>query len=102
MTLRPRVLVAVAVCAVLLMLGLWFGLQLANGAATSADVGGVAYWAHAGGFIAGLILALPLWLKSGGKAHWHTTKGLPPYPEAKYSRTSVPKVRRKSKRSPWG
>lgn len=42
----------------LLFLGLWFLLQLLSGVGTlgqSADVGGVAFWAHAGGFVAGLV-----------------------------------------------
>ncbi|MFC1671540.1 rhomboid family intramembrane serine protease [Planctomycetota bacterium] len=38
-----------------LMLGYWFGLQLLSGFAGSTA--GVAVWAHAGGFAAGLILA---------------------------------------------
>jgi membrane associated rhomboid family serine protease len=38
------------------MLGYWFLLQLAGGSAVSSNVGGVAFWAHVGGFLAGLIL----------------------------------------------
>jgi membrane associated rhomboid family serine protease len=42
------------------LLGYWFFLQLASGLVTLgpdvADVGGVAVWAHVGGFIAGLVL----------------------------------------------
>jgi membrane associated rhomboid family serine protease len=38
------------------MLGYWFVLQLASGTAASSDVGGVAFWAHVGGFLAGLVL----------------------------------------------
>jgi membrane associated rhomboid family serine protease len=44
------------------MLGLWFVLQLVSGLASlgvGADVGGVAFWAHVGGFIAGVVL---VWL----------------------------------------
>jgi len=42
-----------------IVLGLWFVLQLFNGVLTmgASDVGGVAFWAHIGGFIAGVILA---------------------------------------------
>lgn len=43
----------------LLVLGAWFLLQLLNGSAEFGQVGGgggVAYWAHIGGFVAGLIL----------------------------------------------
>jgi membrane associated rhomboid family serine protease len=44
-----------------LVLGYWFVLQFLSGAATaityaSNATGGVAFWAHVGGFIAGLIL----------------------------------------------
>jgi len=44
----------------LLVIGLWFVLQLFSGIGslfTTADVGGVAYMAHVGGFVAGLVLA---------------------------------------------
>jgi membrane associated rhomboid family serine protease len=43
------------------MLGLWFVLQLVSGVTSlgSADVGGVAFWAHVGGFVAGALL---VWL----------------------------------------
>ena len=40
-----------------IMLGLWFALQLVNGVNVDPETGGVAYWAHAGGFVIGLILA---------------------------------------------
>ncbi|MGH8527763.1 MAG: hypothetical protein ACREXY_27170 [Gammaproteobacteria bacterium] len=38
------------------VLGLWFGMQLLNSALTSADQGGVAFVAHASGFVAGMAL----------------------------------------------
>ena len=46
-----------------LVLGLWFALQLVNGflSVGQTQLGGVAFFAHIGGFVAGLILALP-WL----------------------------------------
>lgn len=47
-----------------LVLGFWFVLQLFNGVLSlgmSTATGGVAWFAHIGGFIAGLILCLP-WL----------------------------------------
>jgi membrane associated rhomboid family serine protease len=43
-----------------IVLGLWFVLQLFNGVLTmgaSDNMGGVAFWAHIGGFIAGVVLA---------------------------------------------
>jgi rhomboid family protein len=36
-----------------LMLGYWFLLQLVQGTATLGSTGGVAFWAHVGGFVAG-------------------------------------------------
>jgi membrane associated rhomboid family serine protease len=42
-----------------LMLGYWFLLQLLGGLPTlQDDSGGVAFWAHAGGFVAGMLLIL--------------------------------------------
>ena len=80
-----------------IMLGLWFGLQLLGGYSANSQTGGVAYWAHAGGFVAGFLLTLPLWLRRGGPAYWSRTAGHPPHPEARYrlQRTTGPPVRRK-------
>ncbi|MGI3186802.1 rhomboid family intramembrane serine protease [Nioella aestuarii] len=103
-----------------LMLGLWFGLQLVNGAASEAAGGGVAYWAHAGGFVAGVVLVLPVWLRRGGPGFWRHNHGLPPHAErfseppaagaqpARYddapASTKVPRAgqRRVDRQSPWG
>lgn len=41
------------------MLGYWFLVQLAAGALQPQGAGGVAFWAHAGGFMAGLLLVKP-------------------------------------------
>lgn len=42
-----------------IVLGLWFILQLFSGLLSMGgpDVGGVAFWAHIGGFVAGVVLA---------------------------------------------
>ena len=77
-----------------IMLGLWFALQLLNGINVDTSAGGVAYWAHTGGFVVGLIATIPLWLKLGGTLFWRQTHGHPPHPEARYTRSSVPIVRR--------
>lgn len=37
-------------------LGLWFGMQLLSSLQPQAEGGGVAFWAHIGGFVAGLVL----------------------------------------------
>ncbi len=39
-----------------IMLGLWFLLQLLSATSASAGDAGVAFWAHVGGFIAGMLL----------------------------------------------
>ena len=41
------------------VLGFWFVLQLINSLTSASDVGGVAYGAHIGGFLAGMLL-IPL------------------------------------------
>lgn len=79
-----------------LMLGLWLVLQLVSGLADDGGAG-VAFWAHAGGFVVGLVLALPLWLRRGGPAFWQRTQGAPPHPEARWrlSPSHVPRVPRR-------
>jgi membrane associated rhomboid family serine protease len=43
----------------IVMLGYWFLLQLVGGATSlGSDRGGVAFWAHVGGFLAGAVLVL--------------------------------------------
>lgn len=41
------------------MIGYWFLIQLFGGLISSSDAGGVAFWAHVGGFLGGVLL-LPL------------------------------------------
>ncbi|OYX41912.1 MAG: rhomboid family intramembrane serine protease [Rhodobacterales bacterium 32-67-9] len=78
-----------------IMLGLWFGMQIFSGLSTPTGGGGVAYWAHAGGFLAGIALALPAWLRRGAGDYWRQTHGVPPHPGAEYSPTSIPRIRRR-------
>ncbi len=80
-----------------IMLGVWFALQIFNGLVIDAGGGGIAHWAHAGGFVAGVLLTIPAWLKRGGTRFWQQTSGTPPHPEARYpiARSSVPSVRRR-------
>jgi membrane associated rhomboid family serine protease len=61
------------------MLGYWFALQILMGLPTiGSESGGVAFWAHAGGFIAGLVLILvfrnPRLVEAHGRA---TARELP-------------------------
>lgn len=77
------------------MLGIWFAIQLFNGIAVDAATGGVAYWAHAGGFLAGLALTLPVWMRRGARRYWQSHQGQPPHPESRYPRSNVPLIRRR-------
>ncbi len=78
------------------MLGVWFALQIFNGAGADMGTGGVAYWAHAGGFLIGIVFAFPLWLKRGGTGYWSRTHGHPDHPEAQYRirESRIPRVRK--------
>ncbi|MFV2002097.1 MAG: rhomboid family intramembrane serine protease [Paracoccaceae bacterium] len=79
------------------ILGLWFALQIFNGVGADASGGGVAYWAHAGGFVAGFLLMLPLWLRFGGTGFWRQNHGRPAHEQAQYRRvrSGVPTVKRR-------
>jgi membrane associated rhomboid family serine protease len=57
------------------MLGYWMALQIFGGLAARAGEGGVAFWAHAGGFVAGVVL-IKLFARSDyvtqhKSHHWH-------------------------------
>lgn len=80
-----------------LSLGVWFALQLYNGIGADAAGSGVAYWAHAGGFIIGVVLTFPVFLRLGGRAFWSQTRGQPPHPKAEYelTRSRIPRVKRR-------
>ena len=80
-----------------IMLGLWFGIQVVSGVVTPSDGGGVAYWAHAGGFVAGLLFCIPLLNRLGGTAFWARTHGKPAHPPAEYTlgKSRIPAVVRR-------
>ena len=51
----------------IVVLGLWIVVQVLNGLLTlGVQAGGVAWFAHIGGFVAGLIMVYPLKRRSGG------------------------------------
>jgi len=56
-----------------IMLGLWFGAQLVSGLLTKTGAGGVAFWAHVGGFITGLVLLVLL--RPRATILWHPPRG---------------------------
>ena len=78
-----------------IVLGLWFALQIAAGVSTPTDAGGVAYWAHAGGFLSGLALMLWPWVQRGGPAFWRRTEGHPDHPAAANHPSRIPVIRRR-------
>ncbi|MGZ3583564.1 MAG: rhomboid family intramembrane serine protease [Ktedonobacterales bacterium] len=59
-----------------LWLGIWFVTQLFEGAATLGRTGGVAYFAHIGGFVAGLVLVFVF--AAGRRAELRRARRLPP------------------------
>lgn len=91
------------------ILSVWFAFQIFAGLSTGATSGGIAYWAHIGGFLGGILLLLPLWYLRGGTDLWRATRGTPHHPPARWGpirRTTFPRVRRTLRRtargkSPW-
>lgn len=69
----------------------WFGIQLLSSATVVDD--GVAYVAHAAGFLAGIVLAVPVFLRRGGPGFWRRTHGRPPHAPT-YAPSRIPRVRR--------
>jgi membrane associated rhomboid family serine protease len=57
------------------MLGYWFLIQFVSGLASSGNVGGVAFWAHIGGFVAGVLLikffSRDDYIRAHRAHHWH-------------------------------
>lgn len=75
------------------VIGAWVALQLGMGTFAQGETG-PAYWAHVGGFAAGLVLTLPLFLRRGGRAFWALNDGRPPHPP-RLAASRVPVVRRR-------
>ncbi|MBW7921631.1 MAG: rhomboid family intramembrane serine protease [Rubellimicrobium sp.] len=87
------------------ILAVWFAVQLAGALGSDATTGGIAYWSHVGGFVAGVLLMLPVWLVRGGTRSWRP--GWPPHAPGNWGpvrRTTIPQVRRAlrpARRGPW-
>ncbi len=92
------VLVRVITLPAWLVLVAWFLLQLVAGYAMSEAGDGVAYWAHAGGFAAGVALTLARFLWLGGPDYWNRTHGHPPHPPTRFAPSRIPPVRRQDGR----
>jgi membrane associated rhomboid family serine protease len=91
----------VAVPAILL-LGFWFLMQLLSAEGARSDVGGVAVWAHVGGFIAGAILGLFMRRRSVAMLQAPRTRSFAiSNPRDARWRGSVPPAGRPWQRGPW-
>jgi membrane associated rhomboid family serine protease len=92
-----------------IVLGLWFVTQVASGAMTPSEGGGVAFWAHVGGFVAGVVL-VPLFRRRGVPLlEPRRSPSFAVMPRGTGFRGSVPSVGRPrgdddpgSRRGPWG
>jgi membrane associated rhomboid family serine protease len=73
------------------LLGFWFVFQLLSGVFSSAAEGGVAFWAHVGGFVAGM--ALIFVMRDRRRPLWRS-------PRPRRARSYVPRVTRRP--GPWG
>jgi membrane associated rhomboid family serine protease len=80
-----------------LVLASWFGIQIVQGTMLPTTETGVAYWAHIGGFLAGVAMILPVLIRRGGSDYWLRTDGHPPHAAATYRtvRSGIPEVRRR-------
>ena len=78
-------------------LAVWFGLQVMGLSGGATGGGGIAYWAHVGGFLLGVAFTLPLWLRRGHTKAWVETGGRPPQPEANtsFKKSDIPTVQRR-------
>jgi membrane associated rhomboid family serine protease len=56
---------------------LWLGLQLLGAFAGGAAAVAVAFWAHLGGFAAGVALIWPFWRNRGGRHLWRRSLSVP-------------------------
>jgi len=54
----------------IIVLGIWFTIQFVSATYSSPEGGGVAFWAHVGGFVAGVVL-LPFF-KQRGVRYWQS------------------------------
>jgi membrane associated rhomboid family serine protease len=77
-----------------IILGVWMALQIFNGLGSDLNGGSTAYWAHVGGFTAGFVMTVPIWLRLGAKRFWDRTSGHPPHPEKHYPGLNIPTVRK--------
>ncbi len=97
------------------VLGIWFAIQFGSAAMSTTGEGGVAFWAHVGGFVAGIVM-LPFF-KNRDVPYWHPAaitqfdareregalpdgEEIPDTQKGPWRRRSKP--RRGRQRGPWG
>ena len=92
-----------------ILLGLWFALQLVSGLARGPGTPGVAFWAHVGGFVSGVILIMLLRPSGVALLQPPRSRVFATAPPSAYAirrtlhRGSVPSAGRRHRRapSPW-
>jgi hypothetical protein len=90
-----------------ILLGLWFLLQLMSAASASPGEPGVAFWAHIGGFLAGMALVMLLRQRHvpvfQAPRTWSFQVAHPRDARERFGRGSVPSAGRRpgSWRNPW-
>ncbi len=91
----------------MIVLGIWFVMQFVSGWSAAADQGGVAFWAHVGGFVAGAAL-IPFFkrreVRLFDRPHSRPFEVLPPG-SVRRRGGSVPTTRPRrddDRRGPWG
>ena len=89
-----------------LLLGIWFGLQLLSALSMQPGEAGVAFWAHVGGFLAGM--ALVLVLRPPGVSKWQARQTAPfavaqrRSADRRFGAGSVPQAGGRNPRNRWG
>lgn len=100
------ILVRLLTVPAVILLGLWFLLQLLSASAVSAGEAGVAFWAHVGGFLAGILLVLLLHRRDVAMLQPSRTASFqiarPRDARTRFGRGSVPSAGRPRRRDPWG
>ena len=82
-----------------MVLSVWMIIQVFGGLLTATSGGGIAYWAHIGGFVIGAVLTFPLWLYLGGTGFWRTCDFRPPHDPTSFAThiSTIPIVKRKKR-----
>jgi membrane associated rhomboid family serine protease len=73
------------------LLGLWFALQLLSALAARPNEPGVAFWAHVGGFVAGMVLVV-----------FFRRRGVSAFQPSRSRAYTVSRATALRRRGPWG